>query len=554
MIAAALRHQRTWPELLLGAGSIAVGLCLAMPVIAILVLAAAPAENIWPELIATVLPGYVWRTVILMAGVGMLCFAIGTATAWLVTMTRFPGRRVFQWALMLPLAAPAYIVAYAYVDFLSYAGPVQTALRQLARWQTPADYRFPEIRSMGGAILVFSMVLYPYVFLTARASFMRQSRAPLDVARTLGRTAWGAFFAVALPLARPAIAVGVSLAMMECLNDLGAVKFFGVNTLSLGIYTVWQGQSNLSGAAQIAAVVLVFVLALLWIERHGRRAQSFAPAARRNQPATRYRLAGWRAATAWFACFLPILFGFIVPGLILLNFALRHLASAATPEFFRAAWHSLILAAIAAVLATLFGLCLAYASRMSGSVAARLAVRLASLGYALPGTVMAIGVLVPLAAFDNWFDGLMRSSFGVSTGLLLSGSIAAITYAYVARFLVISFGSLESGLQRVTPSLAAAARTLGRGPFQAMREVHLPLLRPALVSALLLVFVDCMKELPATLILRPLDFDTLATAVFALASLDQLEASALPALTIVAAGVIPVIFLSRTLRDPRVRP
>jgi iron(III) transport system permease protein len=338
------------------------------------------------------------------------------------------------------------------------------------------------------------------------------------------------------------------------LNDLGAVQFFGVRTLSLGIYTTWLAQGNLGGAAQIAAVMLVFVLALLWIERHGRRAQSFAPLARRNQPATRYRLTGWRAVAAWLACFLPILFGFIVPGLILLNFALRRLAPAAAPEFFRAAGHSLILAALAAALATLLGLCLAYASRLSGSGTARLAIRLASLGYALPGTVMAIGVLVPLAAVDNAFDGFMRASFGVSTGLLLSGSIAAITYAYVARFLVISFGSLESGLQRVTPSLAAAARTLGRGPFEAMREVHLPLLRPALVSAALLVFVDCMKELPATLILRPLDFDTLATKVFALASLDQLEESALPALTIVAAGVIPVILLSRSLRDPRARP
>jgi iron(III) transport system permease protein len=553
MIAAALRHRRTWPELLLGAGAIMTGLCLAMPVVTILALALFPAENIWPELMATALPGYVWRTLVLMAGVGAFTFVIGTATAWLVTMTRFPGRRVFQWALMMPLAAPAYIVAYAYVDFLSYAGPVQTLLREAMGWKAPGDYRFPEIRSMGGAILIFALVLYPYVYLTARASFMRQSRAPLDVARTLSRTAWGAFFAVALPLARPAIAVGVSLAMMECLNDLGAVQFFGVRTLSLGIYTTWLAQGNLGGAAQIAAVMLVFVLALLWIERHGRRAQSFAPSSRRNQPATRYRLAGWRALAAWLACFLPILLGFIVPALILLNFALSRYGGTALDEFLRAAGHSLLLASLAAVIATLLGLCLAYAARLIGSGTAKLAIRLASLGYALPGTVMAIGVLVPLALFDNALDGFMRQRFGVSTGLLLSGSIAAITYAYVARFLAISFGSLESGLQRVTPSLAAAARTLGRGPLAAMREVHLPLLRPALVSAALLVFVDCMKELPATLILRPFDFETLATMVFALASLDQLEESALPALTIVAAGVIPVILLSRTLRDPRAK-
>jgi iron(III) transport system permease protein len=373
----------------------------------------------------------------------------------------------------------------------------------------------------------------------------------MEVARALGQTAWGAFVTVALPQARPAIAVGVSLALMECLNDIGAVGFFGVRTLSLGIYTTWLGQGNLGGAAQIAAVMLVFVFALLWVERTARRRQSFANPAKRSHPAARVKLAGWRGWLAFAVCALPIFLGFVVPGLVLLNFALRRLEGAVSLAYVKAAGHSLVLSATAALIAVVFGLTLAYANRLSQSGFTRQAVRLAGTGYAIPGTVLGIGVLIPLAAFDNAFDGLMRENFGISTGLLLSGSIAAVTYAYVVRFLAISLGSIESGMEKVTPNVAAAARTLGRGPIAALREVHLPLLRPALVSAALLVFVDCMKELPATLILRPFDFETLATTVFALASLDQLEDSALPALTIVAAGLIPVILLSRSLRDSK---
>ena len=535
----------------LSAAAIAVALALALPVVTIAWLALTPTENVWPHLMATVLPGYIWRTLALLVGVGILTFAMGTAAAWLVTMCQFPGRRVFQWASLVPMAAPAYIVAYTYVDFLGYAGPLQTRLRALFGWQRPDDYWFPEIRSLGGAILVMSLVLYPYVFLTARASFIRQPGTQLEVARALGQTAWGAFLNVALPQARPAIAVGVSLALMECLNDIGAVGFFGVRTLSLGIYTTWLAQGNLGGAAQIAAVMLVFVFALVWIERGARQKQSYATPTQRGRKITRVRLAGWRAWLAFAICAAPVFLGFILPGLVLLNFALGRIAGAVSVSFLRAAGHSLVLAAAAAAIAVFLGLVLAYANRLSENPLTRRIVRTASAGYSIPGPVLGIGVLIPLAAFDNAFDGLMRNTLGISTGLMLSGSIAAVTFAYVVRFLAISFGTIESGLERVTPTLAAAARTLGRGPIAALREVHLPLLRPALVSAALLVFVDCMKELPATLILRPLDFETLATTVFTLASLDQLEESAFPALTIVAVGLIPVILLSRTLRDPK---
>ena len=535
---------RPLSERLLSAAALVTGLALGLPVLTIIVLALMPTENIWPHLIATVLPGYVMRTLALMVGVGLITFAVGTAVAWLVTMCRFPLRPLFVWASLLPLAMPGYIVAFAYVDFLSYAGPLQTWLRGVFGWTRPSDYWFPEIRSLGGAIFVLSMVLYPYVFLTARASFIRQPATQLEVARALGRTPWGAFRNVALPLARPGIAVGVSLALMECLNDIGAAGFFGVNTLTLGVYTTWITNGNLGGAAQI------FVL--VWVERTARRRQSFVLPSQRPRQPDRIRLNGWQRVLAVIVCATPIVIGFIIPALVLLAFAASRLDQALSIPYLRAVYHSLMLAGLAAAIAVALGLVLGYANRAMRSRFTGNVIRITSMGYAIPGTVLGIGVLIPLAGFDNAVDGFMRETFGISTGLLLSGSIAAVVFAYVVRFLAISFGTLESGLQKVTPNVAAAARTLGRGPVSAFFEVHLPLLRPALVAAGLLVFVDCMKELPATLILRPFDFETLATSVFVLASMGELEESALPALTIVAAGLLPVILLSRTFQEPHI--
>jgi iron(III) transport system permease protein len=543
---------RTLADRLLSLAALVTGLALAMPVITIILLALTPTENVWPHLISTVLPGYVLRTVLLMAGVGLITFVVGTAVAWLVTMCRFPLRPLFVWASLLPLAMPGYIVAYAYVDFLSYAGPLQTWLRGVFGWTSPADYWFPEIRSLGGAVFILSMVLYPYVFLTARTSFIRQPATQLEVARALGRTPWGAFRAVALPLARPGIAVGVSLALMECLNDIGAAGFFGVRTLTLGVYTTWLSQGNLGGAAQISAVMLLFIFLLVWFERTARRKQSFVLPAQRPRQPDRIRLNGWQRVLAVIVCALPIVIGFVVPAVILLSFAASRFEDAFSVSYLRAVYHSLLLASLAAAAAVALGLVLGYANRAMRKGFTRKVIRLAALGYAIPGTVLGIGVLIPLAGFDNALDSFLRAYFGISTGLLLSGSIAAIIFAYVVRFLAVSFGAIETGLQKVTPNVAAAARTLGRGPISAFVEVHLPLLRPALASAALLVFVDCMKELPATLILRPFDFETLATSVFLLASLDQLEESALPALTIVAVGLLPVILLSRTLHEPHI--
>lgn len=526
-------------------GVLVVSGLLVLPIAAVAWLALSPAENIWPHLIATVLPGYVWNTIVLMVGVGGLAFVIGTGTAWLVTMTDFPGRAALQWLLVLPLATPTYIIAYTYVDVFEFAGPAQTALRHAMGWRSRADYWFPDIRSMGGAIFVMSAVLYPYVFMTARASFLRQSASHLEVARTLGSTPWHAFFAVALPLARPAIAVGVSLAMMECLNDIGAVEYFGVRTLTLGIYSTWLARGNLGGAAQIAVVMLAFVFVLLWLERHGRRGQSFHHTGKRERPLSPTPLRGLRAWAATVACALPVLLGFVLPGAVLAGFAMGRY-EAATTAYVRAAANTLMIAAIAAGATVAVGLFLAYAHRIAASRLVNLAVRLSSIGYAVPGTVLGIGILVPLAAVDNAVSSLFMRVLGFPTGLLLTGSVFAVALGYVVRFLAISYGTLDAGLGRVTPSLTAAARTLGLTPLGTLIEVHLPLIRPAILSAGLLVFVDCMKELPATLILRPFDFETLATMVYTLASLDQLEDSALAALTIVAAGIVPVILLART--------
>jgi iron(III) transport system permease protein len=533
---------------------IAVAVAVALPLIAIVGLALSPQENIWPHLLSTVLPGYIWRTAALLLGVGLITTLVGTLTAWVVAMHDFPLRRLFQWASLLPLAMPVYITSYTYVAFLNYSGPVQTELRQLFGWQTPADYWFPEIRSITGAVLVLSAVLYPYVFMTAQAGFLRMPASQLDAARSLGRGPVTAFWKVAVPQTRPAIAVGVSLALMEVLNDVAAVNFFGVRTLTLGIFNTLQIDGNLGGAAQLSLVLLVFVILLLWMEQRGQRKKSGRPGQTQQVKGSRLLpLRGWQGWLAALGCAIPIVFGFFVPAAILAYHALGRLGTLDIGPYVRATGHSLLLALVSAIVVVAVGLVLAYAQRR-GSSRGNSMLRLSTLGYAVPGTILGIGVLVPFAAFDNWLHALLMANFGWGTGLLLSGTIAALVYAYAIRFLAISFGTLESGLAKVTPNITAAARTLGRTPFQTVLKVHVPILRPALVSAALLVFVDCMKELPATLILRPFDFETLSTLVYNLASLDQLEESAIPALTIVAVGIVPVMLLARNLREPWFRP
>ncbi len=532
-------------------GTIFFAALIATPILTVLILAASPSGDIWNHLASTVLPRYIRTTLGLMAGVGAGTAVIGVAAAWLVTLCRFPGRRVFEWALLLPLAMPAYVVAYVYTDILEYAGPVQEILRQVFGWSSGRDYWFPEIRSLGGAASMMTLVLYPYVYLLARIAFLQQSACVLEASRTLGLGPWRSFFSVALPLARPSIVIGVSLAMMESLNDFGTVDFFSVETLTAGIYDVWLNMNSTVGAAQLATVSLVFVLALIGAEKWSRRSQRFYSTSSKYRPLPNYHLKGARAAIAFAVCVLPIAFGFLVPAGVLLNYAARFYEESLSANFLTYAGNSLMLSSISAALAALLGLFMAYGVRMSGNPILVAASRLASVGYAVPGAVLAVGVMIPLARADAAIDGLMRNLFGIPTGLLLSGTIVAVTYGYLVRFLALSYGTAESSLAKVTPNMDGASRTLGMSPGRTLRRVHFPLIRGSVLAAAILVFVDCMKELPMTIILRPFNYGTLATQVHQFASDELLEESALGALAIVAAGILPVIILSATIRGTR---
>ena len=530
---------------------LAILLVVALPAITTVWLALSPKENIWPHLMRTVLPHSLTQTLLLMLGTGVLTLLTGAGAAWLVTMYRFPGRGVIDRLLVIPLAMPTYIVAYCYVELLDYSGPVQTALRSALGASSSRDYWFPEIRSLPGAIFVLAAVLYPYVYLSARASFVQQSVCALEVARTLGRTPLQTLVAVALPLARPALAAGVALVLMECLNDLGAVQYLGVPTLSHSIYATWLQQSNLGGAAQIATVMLVLIAAMFAIERFARGS------ARVNNSAGSYRsipfqdLIGWRGYAAALIGVLPFVIGFLLPFLQLSRHALTYAGRSLELGFVAAALNSLLLAGMTALVAVALALILAYAKRIASNAFTSTAMRVAGLGYAIPGTVLALGLLIPLAGLDNLVDQIMRTTFGISTGLLLSGTVFALVLAYTVRFLAVSLGSIESGLEQISPNLDAASRALGDSAMSTLRRVHLPLLLPALGAAALLVFVDAMKELPATLLLRPFNFETLATHVYSFAALEQFEEASLGALAIVLAGLIPVLLLHKAVAGGR---
>lgn len=524
---------------------------VALPVFSVLYLAFFPDENIWPHLIGTTLPIYLANTFKLMLGVSALTLVIGIATAWLVTMCQFPGRRFFEWALLLPFAVPAYVIAYVYTDLLDYAGPVQVFLRSVFDWQSAADYWFPSIRSVSGATLMIGLVLYPYIYLLARAAFLEQSPSLFAVSRSLGQSAFGTFFRVVLPIARPAIAVGLSLVLMETLNDFGTVDFFAVNTLTAGLFDTWMNLGNLGGAAQIATVMLTFVLVLVTLERFSRRRQQQFAARDLREPLHRFVLSRGRQALCVLVCAVPLVFGFLVPSLVLGYYAWEYFAESWTDAFVQNALNSLLLSGAAAMTTLAIGLLLAYSRRLHDTPVMRVLMRLSSLGYAMPGAVLAVGVIIPLATFDNWLDLRMEAWFDWNSGLLLSGTAFAIVFAYTVRFLAVSAGSLESALQKITPSMDMASRSMGVPAGKTLLRVHLPMLRGTLLTAALVVFVDCMKELPATLILRPFNFETLATYVYQFASDEMLRQSGLPALVIVLAGIVPVVVMSRSIARSR---
>ncbi len=525
----------------------AIVLIATAPIFAILTIAFQASDNIWPHLVSTILPRAAIDTALLLSGVGILTLATGTATAWLVTMYRFPASKFLSWALLLPLAMPTYIIAYSYVEILDFSGPVQTLLRDLMGWRSSRDYWFPEIRSLPGAVFVIASVLYPYVYLTARSAFLAQSVCVLDVSRTLGAGPWDSFRQVAIPLARPALVAGVTIALMETLNDIGAVEYFGVRTLTVTIYTTWLGRGSLSGAAQLAVILLIVVMLLLWLERWSRRKQRFHHTSSKYHGLPTKRIAGWRRVLATLFCLSPVLVGFVIPASLLGIYVYARIGEPPGVSFLSLAGNSLFLSVVAAITAIFAGLVLVYARRFIRWRPLHALTRLASIGYAVPGTVLAIGVLIPLAALDNYIDGWMKNLFGVSTGLLMSGTLFALVLTFTIRFLAISQGAIGAGLGKVSPNLSLAARTLGRSAGGTLRDVDLPLIRPAIITAALLVFVDAMKELPATLLLRPFNFDTLATHVYTYASIERFEDAALPALAIVAVGLVPVAILSATI-------
>ncbi len=532
-------------------GACLLALIVAVPVLAVAAIAFTGDGAIWSHLLSSVIPRYVSNTLILMLLVTGGVLLMGVPTAWLVTMCRFPGQRFFEVAMVLPLAFPAYVVSYIYVDLLDYAGPLQIFLRDVFGWSTARDYWFPEIRSIGGAALILTSVLYPYVYLMARSAFLDQSVVAIEVGRTLGITPKRAFTTISIPLARPALAIGVALALMEVLSDFGTVQQLAVDTFTTGIYEVWLGMNDGGAAAQLAGLLFTFVLLLIWLERSSRRGRRYHPAGRHFRDLPGFELTGWRAIQVIAFCTIPVIIGFVIPTFVLLQWSISSWDGIEFDAFLVDLSNTVILALIAALCAAAAAVFLSYALRSASNPVLRAATRLAGTGYAIPGSVIAVGVLVPFAWLDNQIDGVMRSTFGISTGLLISGTMAILIFAYLARFMALSFGAVSASFGRVTRNMDGAARTLGHAGWSTLFRVHLPMIRGGVLTAVLMVFVEVMKELPATLILRPFDFSTLATRVYEFASDEQFEEIGIWALSIAAAGIIPVILLSISIRHSR---
>ena len=533
------------PHPLATAFLLVVAALVAAPLVNLVLIALRGDAELWPHLMAHVIPPAAVNTVLLLAGVALLSMAAGVGTAWTVTAYDFPARNIVLWLLPLPLAFPTYIVAYVYADLLGGLGPVQKSLRALFGWTSAADYWFPSIRSLGGAVLIMSFVLYPYVYLAARAMFQTQSVALLETARGLGATPWRLARDIALPLARPAIAAGVALALLETLNDIGASEYLGVQTLTLSIFSTWLNRSSLHGAAQIACFMLLAVAALIALERYGRRRQGFAGLDTRLGHARRIVLTGAMRWLALAGCLLPVCLGFLIP-LFHLTYevAVRGLLIGFDPHLVRHTFNTVLLAGCATVLILVLGFGAAFALRLVRRPLARACFFIAGLGYAVPGTVLALGLLSPLVAIDEAINAVTPH-----VGLLLAGSSAAVVCAYVVRFLAISTGFAQAGLARISTELDDAARTVGTHPSGLIWAIHLPLLRPALWGTALLVFVDCLKELPATLLLRPLNVETLSTYIYQFATRGNFEEGSLAALLIVLVGIVPVIWMVRHAED-----
>ena len=530
----------------LGALTVLIAGVLALPIVVVLSSVFTPTEGTWTHLASTVLPEYVVNSLLLMLGVAFGVMVGGISTAWLTVMCRFPGREVFEWALLLPIAVPAYVMAYAYTDFLQFSGPVQTWLRELTGWG-PRQYWFPEIRSLGGAVVMLSLVLYPYVYLLARSAFLEQSDSMLEVARGSGFGPWGTFLRVALPLARPGIVAGTALALMETLADFGTVAYFGVQTFTTGIFRAWFSLGDPVAAAQLSAILLAFVFLVLFVERATRARATFHTTSHRKRLRNVYRLRGMRAVIAVSFCVTPLVLGFLLPCAILLKLAIPGGDTQFGARYLDLTWNTVSLGALTAFLAVCLALLVAYAGRATRSAFVHGAIRIAGMGYAVPGAVIAVGVLIPMTRLDHVLAAAIQALTGTSPGLILTGSMAALVYAYLVRFFAVALQPVEAGLTKIRPAMDSAARSLGVGPWATLGRVHAPLLWRSTLSAGLLVFVDVMKELPATFVMRPFNFDTLAVQAYNLASDERLSEAATPALTIVLVGLLPLILLSRIM-------
>ncbi len=541
------RRSRSGSGWIISAAMVA-GLVL-LPVLALVLQAVQGSDGLWSHLLATTLPAALADTLILLCGVGLLVAFLGTGAAWLVTAYDFPCRRILEWALILPLAVPTYIIAYAYLDILHPIGVVQGAIRWALGFSSPREFRLPDIRNMAGCITLLGFVLYPYVYIPTRALFLMQSSSLIEAARTLGVSRRDIFWRAALPLARPAIAVGVSLALMETLNDIGASEFLGIRTLTVSIYTTWVTRADLPGASQIALSLLFIVVALVAIERWARREQRYSISAQRSRLAEPLQVTARQGLVFFCVGSIPVLIGFVFPALYLATEAWHRFQFAGlSPRFLTEAVNTIVFAFTATIITVLLGVLIAYVARLRPGTASTWSFRLATIGYAAPGTVIAIGVLILLAGLDQFINKSAMAWFGVSTGLIFMGSGAALIYAYTTRFLAISAGGIEAGLSRIPLSFDHASRTLGQSASGTFRHVHLPLSKAALTAAALLVFVDCVKELPATLLLRPLNFETFATHLYGEAARGTYEEASIAALAIVVIGILPVILLSRVGR------
>lgn len=535
----------------LGVSAVLVACLMALPIVSVATNTLLPGTpGTWPHLASTVLPGYIVTTIWLCLGVGGLAGLIGVGAAWLVTHFEFPLRRSLEWALVLPLAMPAYVMAYAYTDALQFAGPVQGWLRATMGW-TRADYWFPEVRSLGGAVVMFAFVLYPYVFMLARAAFLERGAALLEAGMSLGLSPWQGFRRISLPMARPAIAAGVALALMETLADYGTVSYFAVQTFTTGIYRAWFSLGDRVAAAQLAMCLLGFVVLVLALERQSRGAARFHGPGLRSKPSRGLPLTGWAAFASVAACVLPVLIGFVVPAGLLLHLALTDGDAQFGMRFFTLAGNSVMVSGLTATLAVALAVLVAYARRLDPRPLTRGAHWAVELGYALPGSVIAVGLLIPVARADNLLAQWLLSTFGWHTGLIFTGTIAALVFACLVRFMTSALQTVDSALHRVTPHMDDASRSLGLTPAQSLRRVHLPLLRRGLLTAGLLVFIDVMKELPATLVMRPFNFDTLATQAYTLATDERLAEASTATLAIVAVGLLPLLVLCRQIARER---